>query len=273
MAEDVDVGQVLKDVRAMLGWYEAALGRDPFEEFGREPGDGRAFLANLNDSQNHLRPVIRLMASARSGNACAETLEALRQLSAYVSAVLAEGRGSVNNTHQALRLLDVARTKLRQLMDQLGIVSGPVAGPPPVADDETSAPPRPRHPDAAEKGDPSPLGAADKNESSSPAAEAPAPPAPLIRPPELVKVLSDKFSVGELRALSHSLDMNPDELGQGSISSMALELVRYTQRHDQYPALVAKVLELRPNLMSAAKSPPPTPWDNDGGAATGGGHG
>lgn len=129
----------------------------------------------------------------------------------------------------------------------------------PIGADNRATPPRPRHFDAAEKADPSPPGPADKNESSPTAAEAPNPPVTLIPPAKLVDALPSVFKADELRILSYNLDINPDELGTGSISSMALELVRSAEMRSQYPALVAKVLELRPNLMSAAKSPPDHP--------------
>ena len=132
MAEQV--GQILAEVQATLDRYEAMLG-GPFFEFGRELAACRAFQAELNAGRQRLERVARLVGSTFDGpslKAYAATQGALQRLHEYVSAVEAQGRGSVDNTRRALDLLVLAQEELEGLLALLGVALGPlVVDPPP----------------------------------------------------------------------------------------------------------------------------------------------
>lgn len=242
MAEDV--GKILKDVQAMLGWYEAALGRDSYEELGGKADDCLAFLASLKDSQDRLLPVRGLVTSNPALNDYAATRNALRQLSGYVSAVLAEGRGSVDNTHHALRHLDIAQAALRQLMDQLGVVAGPGAGRSAPAADKTPARPQPPPTHAAGKADPLPAAG-----QSAARPELPPSPTPSLARHELADRLAKGFEKSEMVDLAYKLEHNVEHLAEGQTTrfAMARRLVEYMDSRGLLPALVAQARLERPN--------------------------
>ena len=64
----------------------------------------------------------------------------------------------------------------------------------------------------------------------------------------MLDLISRHFSLEELRNLSFELGVNTDELGGQGLSGVARELVRYFQRRDRLPELLAALRAERPSV-------------------------
>ena len=113
------LGRILRDVQAMLDRHEVKLGA-PFRELGADPDYDRAFRSDLHNDYQRLQQVDRRAFDAHRLNAYSAVQGTLRQLHDYVAGVVAQGRGSVDNTRQALALLAAAQAALKRLMALLG---------------------------------------------------------------------------------------------------------------------------------------------------------
>ena len=117
------LGRILRDVQAMLDRHEVKLGA-PFRELGADPDKDAVFLAELSDSCRSLPPLDGAARRAFDGprlNAYSAAKGTLGQLHNYVADVVAQGRGSEDNTRQALALLANAQAALKRLMALLGV--------------------------------------------------------------------------------------------------------------------------------------------------------
>lgn len=225
------LGRVLRDVQAMLDRHEVKLGA-PYRELGADPYNDAVFLAELSDSCRSLPPLDGAARRAFDGprlNAYSAAKGTLGQLHDYVADVVAQGRGSEDNTRQALALLANAQAALKRLMALLG--GGAEA-------DEAA------RPAAADRSQPPPPTAADKPAPPPP----PSPPAALT-PQAVAEKLEEGFSKAEMKDLAFKLKFVVDDLPEnGTLFEMARSLVVYADRRSKLAALVAQAERERPGL-------------------------
>ena len=214
------LGRVLRDVQAMLDRHEVKLGA-PYRELGADPYNDAVFLAELSDSCRSLPPLDGAARRAFDGprlNAYSAAKGTLGQLHDYVADVVAQGRGSEDNTRQALALLANAQAALKRLMALLG-------------------------------------GGAEADEAARPAAaDKPAPPPPpsppaALTPQAVAEKLEEGFSKAEMKDLAFKLKFVVDDLPEnGTLFEMARSLVVYADRRSKLAALVAQAERERPGL-------------------------